>query len=123
MVKLMLSPLHEQLYRQLRADLAKLQSQVEAEFSVEVLRPPAAELEQQFQTLLTFESECSETELELTQVNRLRSLQTEIHKQLRVLHSDLSFLAAARKAETRQKRRSQIGDRLRLLISYCDAIL
>jgi len=53
----------------------------------------------------------------------LRSYQTEINKQLRLLGTDFTFLKAARQAHTQQQRRVQIGDRLQVLIDYCDALL
>ncbi|MEB3294560.1 MAG: heterocyst frequency control protein PatD [Synechococcales bacterium] len=53
----------------------------------------------------------------------INSVNVEISKQLRLLKTDLIFLATARQTETLQKRRSQICDRLRLLAQYCQAIL
>lgn len=54
---------------------------------------------------------------------RLQSIQTEISKQLRLLAMDTMFLKTARQPETSQQRRQQIGDRLDLLLRYCEAIL
>lgn len=47
----------------------------------------------------------------------------EINKQLRLLGADLTMLHAARNPETISKRQQQASDRLRMLISYCDALL
>jgi len=54
---------------------------------------------------------------------RLQSIQTEISKQLRLLAMDTMFLKTARQPETSQQRRQQMGDRLDLLLRYCEAIL
>lgn len=55
--------------------------------------------------------------------SRVQPIQTEIAKQLRLLETDLLFLRAARHPQTLQQRKTQMGDRLKLLHSYCDALL
>lgn len=52
----------------------------------------------------------------------IQSLHVEINKQLRLLAVDIMFLQAARQSITAQKRQAQMGDRLRLLLRYCDAL-
>jgi septum formation inhibitor MinC len=54
---------------------------------------------------------------------RLQSYQTEISKQLRLLEIDVIFLQGARQASTARHRLDAIGDRLRTLIEYSNAIL
>lgn len=54
---------------------------------------------------------------------QVTSLHTEMAKQLRLLNMDLMFLQTARQPETVRQRTEQIGDRLRLLMRYCDAVL
>jgi ABC-type transporter Mla subunit MlaD len=54
---------------------------------------------------------------------KAQSYQTEINKQLRLLKVDLIFLKAARQAATSEQRWAIMGDRLHLLISYCDTLL
>lgn len=54
---------------------------------------------------------------------QLPSLHTEMAKQLRLLNMDLMFLQTARQPETARQRTEQMGDRLRLLMRYCDAVL
>jgi hypothetical protein len=53
----------------------------------------------------------------------LQSYQTEISKQLRLLEIDVIFLQGARQASTARHRLDAIGDRLRTLIEYSNAIL
>jgi hypothetical protein len=53
----------------------------------------------------------------------VQSYQTEINKQLRLLEMDLMFLKAARQEATIEQRWGGMGDRIHLLILYCDAIL
>jgi hypothetical protein len=55
--------------------------------------------------------------------SRLRSLQTEIHKQLNLLSMDVTFLQAARQPQTLQTRQQQITQRLQILRGYCETIL
>jgi hypothetical protein len=52
-------------------------------------------------------------------VQRLRSLNVEIDKQLKLLAMDLQFLRAAQQAATVEQRRQQMGKRLELLERYC----
>ena len=54
---------------------------------------------------------------------RVRSYQTEMSKQLRLLGMDVIFLQAARQPETASCRQQQMSDRLKTLIGYCDALL
>lgn len=54
---------------------------------------------------------------------QIAALHTEMAKQLRLLSMDILFLQTARQPETVQQRTEQMGDRLRLLMRYCDAVL
>ncbi len=54
---------------------------------------------------------------------KTQSYQTEINKQLRLLKIDLMFLQSARQAATSEQRWTMMGDRLHLLILYCDTLL
>lgn len=54
---------------------------------------------------------------------KLQSFQVEISKQLRLLNTDLMFLQAARLSATLDQRQNQIGDRLEMLLQYCEAVL
>jgi hypothetical protein len=54
---------------------------------------------------------------------KAQSYQTEINKQLRLLETDLMFLKAARQPATSEQRWRMMGDRLHLLVLYCDALL
>jgi hypothetical protein len=49
---------------------------------------------------------------------RLRGLAVEIHKQLRLLHTDHLFLQSAKNSTTRQQRQQQMLERLTLLARY-----
>ena len=53
----------------------------------------------------------------------LQSIRVEMHKQLRLLATDLMFLKAAKQAATLEQRRRDIGDRLTNLQGYCDAMI
>lgn len=53
----------------------------------------------------------------------LQSIRVEMHKQLRLLVTDLMFLKAAKQAATLEQRWRDIGDRLTNLQGYCDAII
>jgi hypothetical protein len=53
----------------------------------------------------------------------VRAYQIEINKQMRLLELDLMFLKTARQTTTIEQRWQMMGDRLRLLAVYCDALL
>lgn len=56
-------------------------------------------------------------------VSRWRSLNTEIHRSMKLLALDISLLKAARSPQMQQTRRQGMSDRLSTLISYCQVIL
>ncbi|MBW4637608.1 MAG: heterocyst frequency control protein PatD [Gloeocapsa sp. UFS-A4-WI-NPMV-4B04] len=62
-------------------------------------------------------------DLEAGDESRVRSYQTEISKQLRLLGMDVKFLQAARQQETVKARQMQLLERLKMLQGYCDRIL
>lgn len=51
------------------------------------------------------------------------SYQTEISKQIRLLGMDVMYLQAARMSATADTRRSQLLDRVEMLLGYCQALL
>lgn len=53
----------------------------------------------------------------------LRSIQVEMHKQMRLLTTDLMFFRTAKQANTLAQKQRDIRDRLTNLQGYCDAIL
>ena len=53
----------------------------------------------------------------------MQSYVTEMHKQMRLLATDVIFFQTARQPATQQQRLSQITTRLDTLIRYCDALL
>ena len=57
------------------------------------------------------------------QVSAWQSRQTEIHKHIRLLETDMLMLQTARYSETIQSRVAIIRDRLHTLIQYCGAML
>lgn len=52
-----------------------------------------------------------------------RSLQTELHRELRLINVDLMFLENSRTAAMKDQKRQEIGDRLTRLEQYCAQIL
>ena len=56
-------------------------------------------------------------------VSRWQSVQTEIHKQMRLLAVDLTFFQASRQLSTREQRQKQIVSRLQTSIGYCEMLM
>ena len=53
----------------------------------------------------------------------VRSYQTEMHKQLRLLATDMMFVRASRQTATLEERLSQVRARLQTLIGYCEKLI
>ncbi len=56
-------------------------------------------------------------------VARWRSIQTEIHRAIKLLTMDISLLRAARSPDLQSQRQKALLDRLTTLTNYCQAIL
>ena len=115
-----MSPQHCEYYQTLKQDLSELKLKLDQ-------AEPSPELIANFwQVQLFFQQQLlplSFDSLSPAIAARFRSYQTEIHKQLRLLGTDLTFLKTSRQAATIKQRRVQISDRLQTLISYCDALI
>ena len=62
-------------------------------------------------------------ELDPAMAHQVQSFNVEIDKQLRLLSMDVMFLQAAKQAATAEQRLNQMGDRLTLLLRYCNGLL
>ncbi|MBW4517180.1 MAG: heterocyst frequency control protein PatD [Timaviella obliquedivisa GSE-PSE-MK23-08B] len=102
---------HRQYYEDIRQQVAQLQA-------IAVRRQDVAKFQEIF---LKVQQRSSEVDEELGV--KTQSYQTEIDKQLRLLSIDLMFLKSARQPATREQRWVMMGDRLHLLVVYCDALL
>jgi hypothetical protein len=108
-----------QAYDRLQQSLQQLQRAVETG-DRDSLQPRFQAAQQLFQQEITLlDLEALDPKLAL----KIRSIQVEINKQMRLLATDLLFLKTARQAATASQRQQQIGDRVTLLLRYCDSIL
>lgn len=112
---------HRQQYEALQQSLSRLQADAaEDNADWSFLQAHFSETQALFQSkILSLDLE----DLDAVEAAQIQSYQTEINKQLRLLGMDMMFLKAARQSATRQQRLTQIGDRLKLLLHYCDAVL
>ena len=62
-------------------------------------------------------------ELDCSAIPLLRSAQTEIYKNLRLLGADLLYLTSSRQQKTTEKRVEKIQKKVKELIGYCQAII
>jgi hypothetical protein len=62
-------------------------------------------------------------ELDLAIAPRWQSLQTEIHRTLRLLEADMMFLRSSRQSATVQRHLVSLRDRLETLLGYCQVLL
>jgi len=117
----MLPNLYYQCYQKLSELLKGLQqTAIASEVETPKLRQDVLVAQQYFQQQI---ASLARQEIHPTVESRVRSLQTEISKQLNLLNMDVTFLQAARQPQTLQTRQQQITQRLQTLLSYCEAIL
>jgi len=108
MTTLMLFNSHRQCYQEFKQALEDLQVTVSSGQS----DPDLAGIQRFFQeqvASLTAEG------IDPSLVSRWQSVQTEMHKQMRLLAVNLTFFQASRQLYTREQRQGQIVSRLRLL--------
>lgn len=117
----MLPNLHHQRYQEFLKALDQLQQTGAAtQPDVPKLRQRFLEVQQFFlQQIVSLDAGDLEPESEA----RVRSYQTEMSKQMRLLEVDVTFLQAARQASTTQGRQRQTVDRIQTLQRYCNEIL
>ncbi len=117
----MLPNIYCQRYQELKQALEQMhQSLVGGLLNPQRLRQNFLEAQQIFQQQIV---SLDASDLEPADEPRVRSYQTEMSKQLRLLAIDVMFLQAARQSETVQQRQIQLGDRIQALMGYCDALL
>jgi hypothetical protein len=110
---------HQTCYRAFRQHLEHLHTTI-ASGDPATLKIEADQVQAEFQNqILSLNLE----DLEPAMAHHVQSYQVEIHKQLRLLATDLSFLQAARKPATLEQRRQQGRDRVETLIRYCEAVV
>jgi valyl-tRNA synthetase len=116
----MLPDLHFKCYTEFHQTLSKLVEQLETD-----LDRISFTLESQ-KVQLFFRDQVCRLDLEALppdMAQRSQSYQVEMDKQLRLLQVDVQFLQAARQPEKVNQRMTMVGDRLRTLMRYCDALL
>jgi hypothetical protein len=117
----MLPLLHQQHYERFKQVLEQISQMVtDTICSESVLKLKLTELQQFFQDQI-LSLNADELDSEIAQ--RVQSYQVEMNKQLRLLGMDVMFLQAAQQATTNRQRRSQVSERLRILIRYCEVVL
>jgi CII-binding regulator of phage lambda lysogenization HflD len=117
----MLPTLHQKSYQKFLTALLGLQEEIDAPNSrVAALSEKLQEVKQVFQDeVMPLESE----ELQGDLAFRFASVQTEIHRALRLLGTDMMFLRSSKQAATSQQRLSAVRDRVNQIISYCQGML
>ena len=116
----MLPNIHYQRYQEFKQALEQLQQTAAGtHLDAPRLRQSYLTVQQFFQQQIV---SLDAGDLEQDQA-RVLSYQTEMSKQLRLLGMDVMFLQAARQPGTASCRQQQVGDRLKTLVGYCDALL
>jgi len=117
----MLPNLYYQRYQKLSELLKGIQqAAIAPEMETPKLRQDVLATQQYFQQQI---ASLDSHEIHPAVESKMRSLQTEISKQLNLLSIDVTFLQAARQPQTLQTRKQQITQRLQTLLDYCEAIL
>ncbi|MGD1808214.1 heterocyst frequency control protein PatD [Dapis sp. BLCC M126] len=115
----MLPKEHNQQYQKFSQLLNGWQQNI-AEIELSKILAINQEVQQLFETQII---NLDNSELDQSIASHVQSYLTEIHKQLRLLNVDVSFLQASRNPQTTQTRLAKISDRLETLKGYCLSIL
>ena len=115
----MLPKEHNQQYQKLSQLLNHLQKNV-GERELAKILATNQEVQQLFEIQII---NLDNSELDPPIASQVQSYLTEIHKQLRLLNVDVTFLQASRNPQTKQTRLANIRDRLDTLKGYCLTIL
>jgi glutamate-1-semialdehyde aminotransferase len=120
----MLPATHRPYYEQLKANLEQLLQDIEAtaeSTSASIpLAPQVQQVQQYFQQqIMTLPTE----EVDAAAVSRVQSVQTELHRYLRLLGTEVNFLAVSRNPSTTEKTLANLRDRVQKLIAGCDTLL
>ena len=117
----MLPSLHCQQYQEFQRALEQLlQAVADKQEQGTALRERFDEVKQMFQhQIATLRAD----DLAPDSASRWQSLQTEVHKQMRLLETDVMLLLSSRRFDTSQRRTLGVCDRLNTLIQYCAALL
>lgn len=117
----MLSEKNRQQYEELNLKLAKLQNLAGQDNLDKVaLSARHQELQDFFGNLIVA---LDEAQLSPAEESQVQSYTTEIHKQLRLMGMDITFLQASRSDGTTQIRKKAISDRLQTIMDYCSSLL
>ena len=117
----MLPLLHFQRYQEFKHALEQLQKMIAVtNWEAAALRDSVQNVQQLFQNQLAI---LSAEDLAPVDAPRWQSFQTEIHKQMRLLETDMMLLHSSRSSATSQRRLLSVRDRLNTLIQYCEALL
>jgi hypothetical protein len=117
----MLPSLHHQCYLEFQQALEQLQKVAEAtDLRPTTLADTFQEVQQLYQNQIT---SLRIDDVALEHASRWQSFQTEIHKQMRLLQTDVMLLRASRTAATSRSRAAGASDRINILIRYCQALL
>ncbi|EAZ89303.1 heterocyst frequency control protein PatD [Crocosphaera chwakensis] len=125
----MLLKFYHQSYQELLAKLLELQKQVLAkDIDMITIKSMYQEVQAIFQNQILSvrldELDCNaHREADLFEIALIRSAQTEIHKNLRLLKTELLFLTTSRQAQTTQKRLEKVQEKIKDLIGYSQGIV
>jgi uncharacterized protein YukE len=117
----MLPTSHQKSYQKFLEVLLALREEIDAPNSrVTALSEKLQEVKQVFQDeVMPLESD----ELQGDLAFRFASVQTEIHRALRLLGTDMMFLRSSKQVATSGQRLSAVRDRVNQIISYCQGML
>ncbi len=117
----MLPELHNQAYQTLLNALLEFRDRATAgNLEVDSLQKKFQQVQQVFQgQIISLTSDG----LDAAIAPRWQSVQTEIHRALRLLEADILFLRSSRQASTSQQRLASLSDRLEKIIGYCQVML
>jgi oligoendopeptidase F len=117
----MLPTLHKKTYQKLLSILLALREEIAAPNSrLTSIQEAFQQIQRVFQDEIL---SLGDDELQDAIASRAHSVQTEMHRALRLLETDIMFLRSSKQIATSEQRLATVRDRLEMLIGYCQAML
>jgi hypothetical protein len=117
----MIPTLHQKTYQKFQMVLQALREEIESPNSrVAAISEKFVQVQQVFQQeIMSLTSD----ELAEDEIARFVKVQTEMHRNIRLLGTDLMFLRSSKQATTSTQRSSTVRDRLNNLMGFCQVML
>lgn len=119
----MLPIIHMNGYQNFLTILVELEIQLKPAIAQTLPSPVKTSWQKAYQYFQANLENCLDPEIEIKIYQRWTSLQTEIHREVRLLNTDLLFWQSSRQSQTQLAKQTSCWQRSQKIIKYCQMIL